>query len=250
MKSLLSSVVIVLAALPATAGLTYDIHTATSGTQASDQKIHATVDGKNVRLDFKQGDGLVFKNGAVAISHDGGTTLDVLDPSSKTYYEIDLSAVAPQGMLDMLKLSNEKVKVEDQGDGGKIEGYSTQHKTVNAGADVAVGNMSTRLDVTIESWSTPKIPAESAAFLQHRGGATGMPMLDKLIAAQSDSIKGFPLKQVMHVKMMSGGKPAIEVTSTTMVSNVKEKATLASTFALPPGFRKVPNPIERMLGAK
>ncbi len=248
MKSLLSSVVIVLASIRATAGLTYDIHTATSGAQSSEQKIHATVDGRNVRLDFEQGDGLVFRNGAIAISRDGGNTLEVLDPEAKTYYEIDLGAVAPPGMMELLKLSNEKVSVKDNGDGGVIEGYPTHRMMITAGADVAIGNMKTRLDVTMESWSTPKIPAESAAFLQHRGGSTGMPVLDKLIAAQNDSIKGFPLKQVTHVRMASGGKTTIEMTSTTSVSNVKEKPATASTFALPPGFRKVPNPIERMMG--
>jgi len=248
MKSLLSSVVIALATLPATAGLTYDIHSTMSGAQASEQKIHATVDGKNLRLDFEQGDGLVFRNGAVAISHDGGTTLDVLDPQSKTYYEINLGAIAPPGMMDMLKLSNEKVSVKDNGDGGKLEGYATHHTTISAGADVAVGNMSTRLDVTMESWVTPKIPAESAAFLQHRGGSTGMPMLDKLIAAQSENIKGFPLKQVMNVKMANGGKTTVEMTSTTLVSNLKQTPTIASTFAMPPGFKQVPNPIEKLMG--
>src|SRR5581483_10573636 len=112
----------------------------------------------------------------------------------------------------------------------------------------AIGNMKTSPDVTMETSSTPNPPPESGAFTQPGGGSTGMPGPDKLIAAQNDSIKGFPLKQVTHVRMASGGKTTIEMTSTTSVSNVKEKPATASTFALPPGFRKVPNPIERMMG--
>ena len=76
MKTILYSVVIVLAALDATAGITYDFRTVTTGMQASDQQGHVTSDGANVRLEFRSGDGTLFHDGTVAISHNSGATLD------------------------------------------------------------------------------------------------------------------------------------------------------------------------------
>jgi len=230
------------------AGITYDFRTVTTGLQGTDQRVHASVEGANVRLDFETGDGMLFRNGAVAVSHDGGTKLTVLDPQAKTFFDIDLSSLNAGEMANMFKLSNEKVSVKDAGDGGVMEGYPTQRKTVTAGADVVIGNaMSMHFEVTMESWSTAKIPMEAAGFLQRRTGNTGLPMLDKLIAAQSNAVKGFPLKQITTVKVMKGGKTTLEMSSTTTVSNVKQKTVPAASFVVPAGYRRVASPIDRLM---
>jgi hypothetical protein len=247
MKRILSSVVIALVTLPATAGVTYDFRTVTSGFQASDQRARASVEGKNIRLDFDDGDGTLFHDGAVVVSHDGGATLDVIDPQAKTFFELDLSSLAPAGLADMLKLTNEKVNVRDAGDGGVIDGYPTHHTIVTAGADVALGGaMSMHFDVTMESWATDKVPMDAAAFLR-RTTNTGLPMLDKLIAAHSDAVKGFPLKAVTNVKVMQGRNTTLEMTSTTTVTNVKSKAIPATAFVVPADYKKVASPVEKLL---
>jgi len=249
MKSFLSSVVIVLAALPATAGITYDFRTVTSGLQASEQVGHITVDGTNVRLEFDTGDGVMFRNGSVVLSHNSGATIDVLDPRAKSFWELDLSTLNAAALADMVKMTNEKVNVRDAGDGGTIEGFSTKHKVITASADMNIGTAPPmHLELTMESWTTDKVPTDAAAFLQRRLGSTGLPMLDKLIVAQSESVKGFPLKQVTSMKVAQGGGTMIEMSSTTNVTNVKTKPVAPATFVVPADYRKTASPVQRMMG--
>ena len=252
MKTILYSVVIVLAALvratDAAAGVTYDFRTVTTGMQASDQQGHVSSDGANVRLEFKAGDGTLFRNGTVAISHNGGATLDVLDPASKTFWTLDVASLTPAGLADMVKMTNEKVNVRDAGDGGAIETYPTHHKVITAAADMNIGSApAMRIELTMESWTTEKIPSEAATFLQRRLGSTGLPMIDKLIAAQSDQVKGFPLKQITNMKVAQGGSTMIEMTSTTTVTNVKNGPVAATTFTVPADYKKVASPVEKMM---
>jgi len=248
MKSFLYSVVIALVALDATAGITYDFRTTTSGLQASEQNGHVSVDGTNLRMEFVAGDGAMFQDGAVAISHNAGGKIDVLDSQNKTYWELDIESLKAGAIADMVKMSNEKVDVKDAGDGGKIEGYPTQHKIVTASADMTVGNApAMRLELTMESWTTEKIPVAAAAFFQRHFGSTGLPMLDKLIAVQSDQVKGFPLKQVTNIKVVQpGGAANMEMTSTTSVTNVKTKAIAPALFTIPADYKKTQNPLEKI----
>src|SRR3954454_3602530 len=247
MKTILYSVVIVLAALHATAGITYDFRTVTTGLQASDQQGHVSVDGANVRLEFQAGDGSLFQNGTVAISHNGGATLDVLDPAEKTFWELDVNSLTPAGLADMVKMANEKVNVRDAGDGAAIETFPTHDKVITARADMNIGNTpGMRLELTMESWTTEKVPAAAATFLQRRLGSTGLPMIDKLIAAQSEQVKGFPLKQITNMKVAQGGSTMIEMTSTTTVTNVKNAPVAAAMFNVPADYKKVASPVEKM----
>lgn len=249
MKSTLYSVVIAFVALHATAGITYDFRTSTSGMQASEQQGHVSVDGSNVRLEFRSGDGAMFHDGTVALSHDGGNKLQVLDPAEKTYWELDVTSITPAGLADMLKMTNEKVNVKDAGNGGTVEGYPTHHKVITASADMSVAGAPAgmHIELTMESWTTDKIPPEAAAFLQRRLGSTGLPMLDKLIAAQSEAVKGFPLKQITKMNVAQNGSTMIEMTSTTNVSNVKTASLAPAMFAVPAGYRKVASPVEKLM---
>jgi len=248
MKRFLYSVVIVLAALDATAGLTYDFRTTTSGLQASEQNGHVSVDGTNLRMEFVTGDGAMFQDGAVAISHNAGGKIAVLDPHDKTYWELDVESLKAGALADMVKMTNEKVDVKDAGDGGTIEGYPTKHKIVTASADMTVGGApAMRLELSMESWTTEKIPVAAAAFFQRHLGSTGLPMLDKLIAVQSDQVKGFPLKQVTNIKVtQTGGAANMQMTTTTSVTNVKTQAIAPALFTIPPDYKKTENPVEKM----
>jgi len=176
MKSFLSSVVIVLATLPATAGITYDFRTVATGMQASEQAGQITVDGGNMRLEFKSGDGMMFRDGSVAISHNGGSTIEVLDPQAKTYWQLDLSSLNAAALAAMVKMSNEKVNVRDAGDGGTIEGYATQHKVVTSSADMNISAQPMHLEVTMESGVRTVYPLSAfQPFIDGLLGGTGYP---------------------------------------------------------------------------
>jgi len=247
MKSTLISALIALAALPATAGLTYDFHTSTTGMQASEQRGHVSVDGANVRMEFTAGDGAMIGNGAVMLTHNGGTTIAVLDPEAKTYWEVDVAKLTAGPLANMLAMTNQKVNVKDAGDGGALESFPTRHKIVTASADMSIGGgpAAMHFELTMESWATKKIPTDAAAFLQRRLGNTGLPMLDKLIAAQSESVKGFPLKQITYMKVT--GPASMEMTSTTTVSNVKKATVAPAQFEIPKDYKKTESPLDKMM---
>ena len=62
----------------------------------------------------------------------------------------------------------------------------------------------------------------------------------------SASLKGrFPLKQVTTVHLVQNGHD-IATTTTATVSNIKQKAIDAATFAAPEGYTRVDNPLEAM----
>jgi hypothetical protein len=70
-------------------------------------------------------------------------------------------------------------------------------------------------------------------------------MLDKLIAAQSDAVKGFPLKQITHMKVT--GPANMEMTSTTMVTNLKKATVAPALFEIPKDFKKTESPLDKMM---
>jgi len=161
---------------------------------------------------------------------------------------IDLSSLNAAALAGMVKMSNEKVNVRDAGNGGTIEGYATQHKVVTASADMNISAQPMHLEVTMESWTTDKVPTDAASFLQRRLGSTGFPMLDKLIAAQSEAVKGFPLRQVTRMKVGQGAGSLIEMTSTTNVTNVRKTNVAPSLFVVPADYKKIASPVEKMMG--
>src|SRR5262249_24012741 len=114
---------------PAFAGLTYNAQSETTGLRNPTIKGTVSVDGTHLRMDVAQGDNVVFKDNAIVLSSDGGKTMSVLDPSTKTYYDLQLqdlvgsaTSMLPK-MGDMVKVTfdNPRVNVRDAGDGGKVE---------------------------------------------------------------------------------------------------------------------------------
>lgn len=251
---------ILLAALApaAFAGITYRFQSTSTGARATTISGRTEAEGTNVRVELTNGDGMMFQDGSVIVSTDGGRTLHVMDPASKTYYDLKLDDILG-GATTMFKqfgdavkitISNPKVTTRDAGDGGKIEGYATRHSVVDSSYDIGIDAMGTKMtvhvDTTTESWASKDLPAEAMNFLQARGMRTGIPELDKLIAAQAGASSGFPLKQVTTVHI---NQNAMDMTTTTTmtVMGIEKKAIAPAQFVLPTGLTKVDNPLELMM---
>src|SRR5665811_1100109 len=152
----------------------------------------ASVDGPNARLEFARGDGLLFQDGAVVITADGGKTLRILDPKARTYYALsfdDLFATASslmKSMGSMLQLSftNQKVDVGPAGAGETIEGYPTKKYTILTSYDVTAkvlgSPISSKVAMQTEIWATRRLSADYATFLQNRSIRTGIEGIDSL----------------------------------------------------------------------
>jgi len=245
-------------ATPALAGLSYHIDSTTSGVRESHLTGDASVEGNSFRMDVSRGDGLTFKDGAVILSRDGGKTLLVLDPSTKSYYQLDLAQLlgGAGGLMkqlgDLVKISiqNPKSTAREAGSGGTIEGYPTRRAITDSSYDVVMDAMGQKMTMSFamntESWSTDKIGSEAASFLQMSGTRTGIDAVDKLIAAHAGTVKGFPLKQVTTIHVKQNGRDQA-TTTTTLISAIVRKPIAATAFATPAGYTKTDNPVDRML---
>lgn len=235
------------------AGATYDFQSASAGVQPQTLAGKVAVEGNNIRFDVTSGEDLLFKTKSFILSTDGGRTLSVFDPSLKTYYVMNLSAMSANAFGGMMKLnfSNPRVATRDIGDGGAVSGYPTRRSAVDASFDIAAdalgGAMTTHMTMTTESWTTDQLSGDFTNFLQMKSLQTGYDELDKLIEAQSKALRGrFPLKQVTTIRVKQGENDITE-TTTSEVTNIEKKAIPATTFATPSGYTKVDDPITRMM---
>lgn len=246
-------------ATPALAGITYRFESTTTGTAGGNLSAIAKVEGASMRLDFLSGDGVLFKDKAIAVSRDAGGTFNVTNPESKTYYILSsadlggLASILRQfGRLVKISIENQKVSVRDGGNGGVIEGYPTRRKVVDASYDIVIDAMGQKIRIRntsrSEHWLTDRIDATAGAFFQGSSTKTGIDALDKLLAAQLAGLKGFPLKQVTTMRMKMNAQ---DMTSTTTVTvrGIRNATFAATEFAIPAGYVKGPSPIEEMLGA-
>lgn len=253
MKRLILPLFFVVIAQSAFAGLTYKVESVSSGIKQGQMTGSVEVEGKSVRFNIDQGDGMIFTDGSYIVSTNGGQTMKVVNPTAKNYFEFGLDQMGAAGMLGgmvKIKVSNPVVNVKDLGDGEKIEGYATHKRGIDISYDMSIDmggqTMDMSMSTSTQAWVTDQIPTESATFLQTGELHTGFVEIDKLIAAQAKAIDGFPLKQTTTISMTQNGAK-MDAKTTTTVSGIQKKAIPASEFVVPAGFAKTESPMEKMM---
>jgi hypothetical protein len=256
MKRAAVFLVVLATAVSLTAGVSYEFKSVTEGRGGGELSGIARVEGKNMRLEFASGDRVVFQNGSVVISKDGGRTMSILDTKKKSYYELSLedtlnalgSVMNGLGGMFKMSITNPVVKVTEAGDGGAIEGYPTKKYVIDSSYDMLMSVMGMKNEMNVvsktESWNTDKLDREAMSFVQQKGFKTGVEDLDKLIAAESTAIKGFPLKQVRTQTSTSKNGKSTTNTTTTTISNVKKESVSDSEFEIPGDYKQVDGPLE------
>lgn len=217
----------------------------------------ASVDGARSRVELARGDGLLFQDGSIVLSDDGGRTLRVLDPKTKTYYILSFeelfatagSLLESMGSMFAISFSNPKVEAKPAGPGEPIEGYPTTKYTIVTAYDMTArvlgSEMASRVAMQTEIWTTSRLPAAYATFVHDKGIRTGIAGIDSIIAAQSKGVEGFPLRQVTRVRTTQRGRTT-EQTTTVSISNIREGEIAAAAFAIPSGYREATSPLERL----
>lgn len=250
---------LMLVCAPAFAGLTYKAESETTGLRNATIIGTVSVDGTHMRMDVAQGDNMIFKDNAIVLSNDGGRTMSILDPSTKTYYDLQLEDLLGSAttmlskMGDMVKVSfeNPHVSVRDGGDGGRVESYPTRKFVLDASYDMDIDALGQKIvshmTMNTETWTTSEFSADMSSFIQMRGMRTGIDAIDKLIEAQSTTMKGFPLKQVSTIKVSQGGGGDMTMTTTSSVTGIQRKNIDASTFVMPTGYTKTDDPVTKMM---
>ena len=213
MRRSLTRLILFIAAT-ASAGIAYRFE----GTSAAG---HVVAEGKSMRIEFDRGDGMLFKEHTVVLTTDGGRTLTVLDPATKTFATMRLD-----DLFGAMTVSSSKVSARDLGSGGTIEGYPTRKWSLDASYDLILAGAPARVHMTLhsDSWRTDRIPEEQQFKLRQ-----GDP-LAKLMPPQ---VKGFALKEVTTIRTGS----STTVTSTTAVHDVRTVKTAPAQFAVPAGYR-------------
>ncbi len=236
------------------AGLTYRFDSVTEGMARSTIAGVVKVDGPKVRMDVVRGDGTVFKDGGVVLSHDGGRTVRVADLAERTFYDVKIEDLAGDaaGLLAQFgssitfTLQNPRVSVRDLGASQKIEGFRTRRTLVETSHDLRVDAMGQGITIRIvtrnEVWTTDQIEGALAGFLQMQGVRTGVAAIDGILEAQSGKITGFPLRQVATVNVIQNGQ-AITSTTTVTLRDVLKRNLAAVEFTLPRDLKKVKNPL-------
>ena len=249
MKRTVAVIAFAAISVSARAGVTYNFASVSSGPRETVVAGVATADHGHMRLDITRGDGVVLRSNTVALSIEGGHALRIIDPSSRTYYDVDLaqllggiSALVKQlGGHVTLKVQNVRVSVGEPGDGGTIEGYATRRGRIDSEYDLeldAWGQKSTvHVATEVQSWTTDALPAEITPVFQLSGMKSGIADIDKLIESQGGAARGFPLKQITSVRTNE-----IQSTTTMTVSGIRRVTVDAAAFETPRRFRRARNP--------
>ena len=250
----LLALVFFLAAPALFAGLAYNFESTTTGVRTQTMSGTVRVEGSNVRVDLTRGDGMFFKDGAVVVSTDGGKTLSVIEDATRSYYELnltdllgDLGGVMKRfGGAISLDVRNPKVNVRDRGNAGKLEGYAVRQSTVESEYDVIMNMMGQKMPIRVamstDVFWTGALSSEFTNFMQMRGVRTGIDAVDKILAAQTASIKGFPLKQVTRTNVND-----MKSTTTSIVTGIRPSKIEPSKFAVPAGYTKSESPVQKMM---
>ena len=258
MKHFILLLIFVVTSGAAFAGVSYRFEMEASGLASRGMAGSVDAEPGSMRVNIDRGDGMMYADHSFAITSGKAKRLTVVDPSAKTFYEIALDDLAGGGgsMLHQLKemmnltVTRPRVDVRDLGDGGTIEGYPTRHRLVETSyrVTVAAAALSVAFTTTVESWTTDKIPSDYASVLAQNELRSGIPEVDKLIEAQAGQAAGFPLRQISTTKIARSDS-TITLKTVTTIRDVRSRAINPSVFAVPPGYTRVDNPIEKAMKA-
>ncbi|HXU34669.1 MAG TPA: hypothetical protein VN851_29170 [Thermoanaerobaculia bacterium] len=212
--------------------------------------VEAWADGDKGRVDFKESANPIAGAGTYLLTRDGGRSILLVDPEEKTYGEMDLDAMLGSlgavmgGMGPLLKIEISSPKVETLLDeaGPTLLGQPTRHLKFRTAYQmtVKVFGRGKANDVLTEEefWVTDRLLDKSfAVWLRTAKPKTGNADLDRLIAAETEKIKGVPLKSITVTTTSQGGK--VQKTQSTMEVTALDNFVKAPvSFDVPKGYEQ------------
>jgi hypothetical protein len=248
--ALATATLLLLAALPAAAGLRYESTTTTQAQQGGGTtSVEGWVSGEKAKIVFHDTNQPMTQPGMYLLTRDGGKTLYLVNPEEKTYAEWDLQAML--GMVGgltggalgpMLKVDFGTPKVEKllEEDGGAVAGVPTRHTKFRTSytMTVKVMGMGNATDVVTEQdlWTTDQLQDVGLGVWLRSAPRSGNAQLDKLIGAEMGKVSGFPLKSVsVSTSRNKKGRESVTRT-TTEVTKLERRDVPDSTFAMPAGY--------------
>ena len=222
---------------------------------SSDMVGRGIIDGDRSRVDFVSGNG--FRNGTYVITTNGSKTLTFVDPTKKTYVDVNAAGVASAIGSARISITNKKVTLTQLDDHPVIAGLPTDHYRLTFKYDITVAfgtiPLTQSVNEVIDKWVTQALGEIGETFLASGGIRTGNSDLDDLILTENTKIKGFALRQTISVTTQNENPQALgsklqmnrSLTQTRelTVTSIESKATIpAEMFIVPASYRK-PDPL-------
>ena len=252
---LIALLLFVVTASSAPAAIQYEFRQTTSSDletiPSTDCAGRAIIDGDRSRVEFMTGN--AYPAGTYVIAINGSRTMTFVDPSKKTFVEINAASVTNSIGSRKISIANKKIDVTKMPDQVSIAGFPTEHYRMVMSYDITVnfGTMPLTQSVrtTIDKWTTNAFGDVGDTFLASGALHTGNKDLDDLMTAENTGIKGFPLKQVVNVTTINNqaGNTASELhmnrtvtqTRELLVTSIQPTATVgAATFVVPVTYHK------------
>jgi len=252
-----AAMLLVFTALSASAAIQYEFRQTTSSDLESipstDCVGRAIIDGDRSRVEFVSGN--AYPAGSYIIATNGSRSMIFIDPSRKSFVEINAASVASSIGGQKISIANKKIEeVVKMPDQTMVAGLPTEHYRLSMSYDITVtfGSLplTQTVKTTIDKWTTSAFGDVGDTFLAGGALKTGNPDLDELISAENSRIKGFALRQVVNVTTINNHVPqnaetqlkvnrTVTQTRELMVTSIQPIAQLnVATFAIPVTYHK------------
>lgn len=239
----------------ALAGVYYEAKTTAGGRKGAEMQnatVQGWVAGEKAKVVFQSSANPIAKEGMYLITTDGGKTLYMVNPKDKNYFKWDIEALGglAGGLTKMMNLKISDPKVEKLGEevDGLVAGILTIHYTYRISYTQSMKFLMMHKTSSVvkvqEIWSAPKLlDAALGIYLRKTPPKLGDEEFDKLVRAQMETMKGFPLK-MQTVQTDTDEKGKTETTSITMeVTKFEaEFSTPDSTFEIPADYKEAEMP--------
>jgi hypothetical protein len=255
--ALLFIVVLVVATAPsATAAIQYEFRQTTTSDLESipstDCAGRAIIDGDRSRVEFLSGN--AYPIGTYIITTSGSRNMTFVDPSRKSFVEVNGASVTSAIGARKITIANKKTDLTKMPDQTTVAGFPTEHYRLVMTYDITVafGNLplTQTVKTTIDKWTTTAFGEVGYTFLASGALHTGNPDLDDLVAAENSNIKGLALRQVVSVttinnRAATAGESQLHVnrtvtqTSELVITAIQPSAKISlATFIVPLTFHK------------
>ena len=255
--ALLFIVVLVVATAPsATAAIQYEFRQTTTSDLESIPSTEcagrAIIDGDRSRVEFLSGN--AYPSGTYIIATNGSRNMTFIDPSRKSFVEVNGGSVTSSIGARKITIANKKTDLTKMPDQTTIAGFPTEHYRLVMSYDITVsfGNLplTQTVKTTIDKWTTTAFGEVGDTFLASGALHTGNPDLDDLVAAENSNIKGLALRQVVNVttinnRAATAGASQLRVNRTVtqtrelVITAIQPSAKVSlATFIVPLTFHK------------
>ncbi|MBT7068963.1 MAG: hypothetical protein HN919_21885 [Verrucomicrobia bacterium] len=250
-NTMMAVIVAVLCASVAQAGVSYSATTRAKdarGREKEVSKMRAVVDGMDARIDMAAHGGAVPKGGYL-VTRDGAKTVTMVDPKKKTYTKWDIDKLAGMagsimqgsgGLLNMSVTDHKSEMLLDE-KGPKLLGVPTRHYKFRTSYTMSMSVMGfaqkSKIATEQEIWAGQGL-ADDATALWSRitSFRTGIEDIDKLLAAETGKVKGFPLKTIVVSRTTDSRGREKTSETVTEVTEMKPFKPAKKVFEIPAGF--------------